>query len=180
MFPQPQSGNTGHMNSGNFLPQGSTAPIPSHMTSQAQTGQLPQSANYSPQHGAANANTTSHLVSQSPMNEASQFSSGNFIVQQGNAAPYTHQPHGVSGGKQNEVVGSLLVVGANAPNASQNAMPSTGSNYMVSQPSKDKFETKSTVWSDTLSRGLVDLNISGGECLSLFNLTLLFLAFQFL
>ncbi|KAL2950567.1 hypothetical protein AAZX31_20G232500 [Glycine max] len=31
----------------------------------------------------------------------------------------------------------------------------------VSQPPKDKFETKSTVWADTLSRGLVNLNISG-------------------
>lgn len=31
---------------------------------------------------------------------------------------------------------------------------------MPPQP-KDKFETKSTVWADTLSRGLVDLNISG-------------------
>ncbi|XP_068664777.1 clathrin interactor EPSIN 2-like isoform X2 [Aristolochia californica] len=29
------------------------------------------------------------------------------------------------------------------------------------QQSKDKFETKSTVWADTLSRGLVNLNISG-------------------
>ncbi|XP_009757776.1 clathrin interactor EPSIN 3 isoform X1 [Nicotiana tabacum] len=29
------------------------------------------------------------------------------------------------------------------------------------QPAKDKFETKSTVWADTLSRGLVNLNISG-------------------
>ncbi|XP_058101716.1 clathrin interactor EPSIN 2-like [Magnolia sinica] len=29
------------------------------------------------------------------------------------------------------------------------------------QPPKDKFETKSTVWTDTLSRGLVNLNISG-------------------
>ena len=34
----------------------------------------------------------------------------------------------------------------------------------VSQPPKDKFETKSTVWADTLSRGLVNLNISGREC----------------
>ncbi|XP_061360191.1 clathrin interactor EPSIN 2-like [Gastrolobium bilobum] len=33
----------------------------------------------------------------------------------------------------------------------------------VSQSSKDKFETKSTVWADTLSRGLVNLNISGSK-----------------
>ncbi|XP_027775297.1 clathrin interactor EPSIN 2 isoform X2 [Solanum pennellii] len=32
-----------------------------------------------------------------------------------------------------------------------------------SQPAKDKFETKSTVWADTLSRGLVNLNISGSK-----------------
>ncbi|KAJ6792513.1 clathrin interactor EPSIN 2 [Iris pallida] len=31
------------------------------------------------------------------------------------------------------------------------------------QPAKDKFETKSTVWSDTLNRGLVNLNISGAK-----------------
>lgn len=34
------------------------------------------------------------------------------------------------------------------------------------QPSEDKFETKSTVWADTLSRGLVSLNISGRELFS--------------
>ena len=37
---------------------------------------------------------------------------------------------------------------------------------MPPQP-KDKFETKSTVWADTLSRGLVDLNISGREFLGM-------------
>ncbi|KAJ6680417.1 EPSIN/ENT-RELATED [Salix purpurea] len=46
--------------------------------------------------------------------------------------------------------------------ASQTALTSsTGSLAIVPQPSKDKFETKSTVWADTLSRGLVNLNISG-------------------
>ncbi|XP_022878835.1 clathrin interactor EPSIN 3-like isoform X2 [Olea europaea var. sylvestris] len=49
-----------------------------------------------------------------------------------------------------------------SPIASQSASPaSTGSPTIVPQPSKDKFETKSTVWADTLSRGLVNLNISG-------------------
>ncbi|XP_074590309.1 clathrin interactor EPSIN 2-like [Curcuma longa] len=32
---------------------------------------------------------------------------------------------------------------------------------MKSAPPKDRFETRSTVWADTLSRGLVNLNISG-------------------
>ncbi|KAI3823147.1 hypothetical protein L1987_04579 [Smallanthus sonchifolius] len=31
------------------------------------------------------------------------------------------------------------------------------------QPAKEKFETKSTVWADTLNRGLVNLNISGSK-----------------
>ncbi|KAL6526693.1 hypothetical protein OROGR_015783 [Orobanche gracilis] len=47
-----------------------------------------------------------------------------------------------------------------APAASINPS-STGSSTIVPQSSKDKFETKSTVWADTLSRGLVNLNISG-------------------
>ncbi|GAB4834159.1 hypothetical protein Ancab_032423 [Ancistrocladus abbreviatus] len=52
------------------------------------------------------------------------------------------------------------------PNTSFSSPPtpsfSAGSVTVVSQlPSKDKFETKSTVWADTLTRGLVDLNISG-------------------
>lgn len=38
---------------------------------------------------------------------------------------------------------------------------STGSLTTSSQPAKDKFETKSTIWTDTLNRGLVNLNISG-------------------
>ncbi|KAK8364947.1 hypothetical protein V6Z11_A02G018600 [Gossypium hirsutum] len=38
---------------------------------------------------------------------------------------------------------------------------SAGALAIVPQPSKDKFELKSAVWADTLSRGLVNLNISG-------------------
>lgn len=120
IYSQSQNGYNGPVNSGNFLPQGSTSAFPSHMAPQAPTAQL------------------------------SQLNSQSFFGQQGNAAPFsspiTHQPA--------------------APNASHYAV-STGSNALVSQPSKDKFETKSTVWADTLSRGLVNLNISGRECLYL-------------
>ncbi|KAG9141365.1 hypothetical protein Leryth_001817 [Lithospermum erythrorhizon] len=51
-------------------------------------------------------------------------------------------------------------VGSSSLMASQPGFPST---TMISSapPAKDKFETKSTVWTDTLSRGLVNLNISG-------------------
>ncbi|KZV26968.1 ENTH/VHS family protein isoform 1 [Dorcoceras hygrometricum] len=47
------------------------------------------------------------------------------------------------------------------PSAVLSNPASVGSSAIVPQPTKDKFETKSTVWADTLSRGLVNLNISG-------------------
>ncbi|KAL8255510.1 hypothetical protein R6Q59_030577 [Mikania micrantha] len=41
---------------------------------------------------------------------------------------------------------------------------STGALAVVrQQPAEEKFETKSTVWADTLNRGLVNLNISGSK-----------------
>ncbi|KAG9139085.1 hypothetical protein Leryth_022606 [Lithospermum erythrorhizon] len=48
-----------------------------------------------------------------------------------------------------------------APQVSQSGFPSSAS--ISTAPAKDKFETKSTVWTDTLSRGLVNLNISGSK-----------------
>ncbi|BAT93522.1 hypothetical protein LR48_Vigan02g275400 [Vigna angularis] len=109
MFPLMQGG---HVNP--TYVQGSMALIPPHTAPQVSMG---QSANY--------------LSSQSPIDQASQFNSGNLMAQQ--------QLH-----------------------ALQNA---------VSQPSsKDKFETKSTVWADTLSRGLVNLNISGPKTNPLANI----------
>ncbi|KAI5432490.1 clathrin interactor EPSIN 2 [Lathyrus oleraceus] len=133
MYSQSQNGYNGSMNSGNYLPQGSSTGFPSHMTPQAptpQAAQQPAQITNFPHHGGSTG---------SPSNN-----SQGFFGQQGNAAPlgssYTHQTP--------------------APNASPYAV-STTSNSLVSQPSKDKFETKSTVWADTLSRGLVNLNISG-------------------
>lgn len=49
------------------------------------------------------------------------------------------------------------------PAAQPNPSPSIGSFAASSQPAKDKFETKSSVWTDTLNRGLVNLNISGSK-----------------
>lgn len=136
MYSQSQNGYNGSMNSGNYLPQGSSTGFPSQMTPQAPTAQPAQITNF-PHHGGSTA-------SPSPTDQASQFNNQSFFGQQGNAAPfsssYTHQ--------------------VPAPNASPYAI-SAAPNSLVSQPSKDKFETKSTVWADTLSRGLVNLNISG-------------------
>ncbi|ESW11115.1 hypothetical protein PHAVU_008G003100 [Phaseolus vulgaris] len=119
--PHSQNGYNGHMNSGNFLPPGSTAAFPSHMTPHTTTGQLSPRTNFS----------------HSPTHQASQFNN-HFIGQQGNAGPFS-----------SPITNQSLV-----PHASQ-------STALVSQPSNAKFETKSTVWADTLSRGLVNLNISG-------------------
>lgn len=148
MYSQSQNGYNGSMNSGNYLPQGSSTGFPSHMTPQAPPQPAPQPVQITnfPHHGGSTG---------SPSN------SQGFFGQQGIPAPlsssYTHQ--------------------APAHNASPYAV-STTSNSLVSQPSKDKFETKSTVWADTLSRGLVNLNISGRECLYFVNT--LFLVFHFL
>ncbi|KAK7272859.1 hypothetical protein RIF29_13899 [Crotalaria pallida] len=143
---------SGHMYGG-FNSQGGSPGAP-NMSPQYQNGYngqmnsgnfLPQAPTSQPSQGTNfPAHATSPMASHSPTNQASQLNNQRFLGQQGNAAPfnspYTHQPL--------------------APNASQHAV-STGSNSLVSQPSKDKFETKSKVWSDTLSRGLVNLNISG-------------------
>ncbi|XP_020220042.1 clathrin interactor EPSIN 2 [Cajanus cajan] len=132
MSPQSQNGYNGHMNSGNFLPQGSTAAFASHMAPQAPTGQLSQGSNF-----------PHHMSSPSPTHQPSQFNSQSFMGQ-GNGAPFN----------------SPITNQSLASNASPYAV-STGTTALVSQPSKDKFDTKSTVWADTLSRGLVNLNISG-------------------
>ncbi|KAM0944942.1 putative ENTH domain-containing protein [Dioscorea sansibarensis] len=50
-----------------------------------------------------------------------------------------------------------------SPLASEVAPYSSAGAPVKSQAAKEKFETKSTVWADTLSRGLVDLNISGAK-----------------
>ncbi|XP_015962914.1 clathrin interactor EPSIN 3 isoform X2 [Arachis duranensis] len=140
---QSQNGYNGAMNSGSYLPQGSTASIPSHVAPQAPTGHLSQNTNFI-NYGGSSPHTTSHMVSHSSTPQAAQFNGQSFMGQQGSAAhlssPLPHQ--------------SL------APSAAPYAV-STSSSSMVSQPGKDKFETKSTVWADTLSRGLVNLNISG-------------------
>ncbi|CAI8591679.1 unnamed protein product [Vicia faba] len=163
MYSQSQNGYNGSMNSGNYLPQGSSTGFPSHMTPQAPTpqpAQQPAQITNFPHHGGSTGSPSQ---------------SQGFFGQQGNAAPlsssYTHQapapnasPYAVSTTSNSLVsqapLSSSYTHQAPAPNASPYAV-STTSNSLVSQPSKDKFETKSTVWADTLSRGLVNLNISG-------------------
>jgi epsin len=121
-----------------------------------------------------------HVSPQAPTGPAMQFNSGNFLPAQGAAAPVaTHIAHQTPTGPavlhNNDRLGNLLPqAGLNAPVTSQqNLSSSIGSLSIVPQPAKDKFETKSTVWADTLSRGLVNLNISGCECFMLANIIII-------
>ncbi|KAF2300124.1 hypothetical protein GH714_009270 [Hevea brasiliensis] len=128
------TGATPQFNDGNFLPQqGSTALVGLQVAHQTATGATPQ------------------------------FNNGNLMPQQGSAAPVVsqvgYQAPAVPAAQHNS---DLFSQGSNTPMASQTAPPSsTGSLAIVPQSSKDKFETKSAVWADTLNRGLVNLNISG-------------------
>ncbi|RWR96651.1 clathrin interactor EPSIN 2-like protein [Cinnamomum micranthum f. kanehirae] len=67
--------------------------------------------------------------------------------------PHAQQP-------SSDTLGNILPQsGPATPTASQGALVPIPT--VKHQPPKDKFEPKSTVWADTLSRGLVNLNISG-------------------
>ncbi|XP_059654260.1 clathrin interactor EPSIN 3-like isoform X2 [Cornus florida] len=125
---------------GSFHPQsGSTAPVAPHMAYQTPAGPAMQQnpANIFPQSGFAS--TAGSQALQTPTRPVSQNNSeflGNLLPQAQPTTSMATQP---------------------APSASAGALA------IVPQPEKNKFETKSTVWADTLSRGLVDLNISGAK-----------------
>ncbi|PPD86132.1 hypothetical protein GOBAR_DD16928 [Gossypium barbadense] len=132
-------------------------------------GSAAQSSNGSLMIGS-NGPLSSQMAAQppSPAAPATQFNTGSFISQQGSAVPVESQsaPQTTndSGAHNNgDVLGSFFSQpGSNTSVAPQTATPSsTGALAIVPQPSKDKFEPKSAVWADTLSRGLVNLNISG-------------------
>lgn len=94
-------------------------------------------------------------------------SNSNLVQQQGFASPAASQvsqyaPFGSTAQPNKDDVSNL------APPSGQSTAQTAsagGPLAVVPQPSKVKFETKSTVWADTLSRGLVNLNISGREFL---------------
>ncbi|GMI92927.1 hypothetical protein HRI_002961900 [Hibiscus trionum] len=105
---------------------------------------------------------------QNPVVPAAQFNTGNFLSRQGSAMPVGSQSASQttdesSAQTNNDVLGGFFSQpGSNTSMAPQTAPPSsTGALAIVLQPSKDKFEPKSAVWADTLSRGLFNLNISG-------------------
>lgn len=90
----------------------------------------------------------------------------------GSTSPFSFSnPAPVSNSLQQPALGSSTVNQAQTPItqapvasfpqqlASQG--PKTTLNSNVKPPQKDKFETKSTVWADSLNKGLIDLNIAG-------------------
>lgn len=82
-------------------------------------------------------------------------------------APVNH--HAATGLISNTTSGSLLQPGLSLQTAhssigtafSSQVAPSTSASTAKPSLAKDKFETKSGVWADTINRGLVNLNISG-------------------
>ncbi|XP_039033797.1 clathrin interactor EPSIN 2-like [Hibiscus syriacus] len=157
--PTQPSSNNGY---GNFIPQSvsTVTQIP---------GSAGQGSNGSLMVGS-NPPVSSQMAPrpQNPTVPAAQFNSGKFLSQQGSAMPVGSQSasqttNGSGAHNNNDVVGGFLSQpGSNTSMAPQTAPPSsTGALARVPQPSKDKFEPKSAVWANTLSRGLVNLNISG-------------------
>ncbi|KAK9714218.1 hypothetical protein RND81_06G079700 [Saponaria officinalis] len=82
-------------------------------------------------------------------------------------------PNGMSSHQNDDFFGGLLpqAGGPAAPSSPLASSRSTGSlDLVLHQPAEKKFETKSTVWADTLNRGLVNLNISGSKINPLSNI----------
>ncbi|XP_047979126.1 clathrin interactor EPSIN 2 isoform X2 [Salvia hispanica] len=155
-----------------------------------QLGQPSMQANYPPQpaHSAPQAGFPSQTMALALPGQAGQAPHSGFHPQGGSMLPnqpnmnfygaYHHQsvaaapaggymvPPTSTGVATNQ--NFLSHMGSQAPQAQSNTLvapvsvtqASTGS---AVAPKPDKFETKSTVWADTLSRGLVNLNISGSK-----------------
>ncbi|KAM3337497.1 clathrin interactor EPSIN 2 isoform X1 [Capsicum galapagoense] len=85
---------------------------------------------------------------------------GNQLGQTSAGQPYLSQPTAASH-MPSQMLQSSQTQTSNALVLTQTTPASTA--LVGTQPAKDKFETKSTVWADTLSRGLVNLNISGSK-----------------
>ncbi|KAL2485408.1 Clathrin interactor EPSIN 2 [Abeliophyllum distichum] len=132
---------------GQSVPMASTFPAQAGQASQmgfpTQSGQPTSLAGFPSQLGSSQAGIQNPLVGQSAESNAKFY--GDNHLQSGSAGP-----------------AAMHMGQFSSAHGSQSVMPSsTMSSAIVPLPSKDKFETKSTVWADTLSRGLVNLNISG-------------------
>ncbi|KAG7629062.1 ENTH domain [Arabidopsis thaliana x Arabidopsis arenosa] len=178
----------GQFDGGSFMtqqPYGVTQQVhvvPSHIPQRTQSGPVAAFGNNNNivgdmhQPGSAPSSSSQTPYPTTPNAPSGQFDGGNFMTQQ----PYgvIPQVHGVpshipqrtqSGpvaahGNSNNVVGDMFSpagLSSLETSASQPSLtPLTGAIEIVPQNQK-KFEPKSTIWADTLSRGLVNFNISG-------------------
>ncbi|KAJ8774871.1 hypothetical protein K2173_018130 [Erythroxylum novogranatense] len=180
MVPQPLVGQASQFNNENFPYQGgSAAPIPATMTPQTPGGQSAPSKNgnfimHPPSTVPVMSPSAVPVMSQTSEQTVtgptpSQLNDGSSSLQQGSVSPIALQgglqtATGPAAQHNSNGFSNLYSQGMSTFVASQATLPSsTGSLAIVTQPAKDKFETKSTVWADTLSRGLVNLNISGSK-----------------
>ncbi|KAL9665807.1 hypothetical protein QQ045_000128 [Rhodiola kirilowii] len=117
---------------------------------------------------------TSHLVPGQSYTATGQYNGGDFLPSSGSSQFYPRHVDIESALKQNRDGLGGMVSQTGSPNqtTSQPVSTAAGPLALVPQPTKDKFETKSTVWADTLSRGLVNLNISG--CKFFFSFPIIF------
>ncbi|KAK3204771.1 hypothetical protein Dsin_018817 [Dipteronia sinensis] len=152
---------------GGFQPQSvSMTPVTSNIAPQMPPGSAAQlsGGNFIPQ-----GSSTAHVMNPQTLGgPATQFNSGNFLTHQGSAVPpasqIVHQNPPVAQQNSDLLNNFLPQAGPNPSMAAQPALlssPGPLAIVPVPQPSKDKFEPKSAVWADTLSRGLVNFNISG-------------------
>nr|XP_043628310.1 clathrin interactor EPSIN 2-like [Erigeron canadensis] len=167
-FPN-SNGHPGQLNNvnGGYQPQGSSAPLPQMNTTQAPQYNI-SSFSQAP---AVTTSTGGQIAS------LGGFSShlGTTVSQAGfpNSNGQPGQLNNVNGGYQPQGSSAPLpqMNTTQAPQYNTSSFPqqpavttSTGALAIVpQQPTKEKFETKSTVWADTLNRGLVNLNISGSK-----------------
>lgn len=114
----------------------------------------PTAASFS-QSPSQNMDVTSNQHNLLPYSAPSNAFNSNFAPQ---------APAGGSSHQNNDFMGGFLQQpGATIPTSLQLASSSSTSSLALvpHQPAEVKFEPKSAVWADTLSRGLVNLNISG-------------------
>ncbi|CAN6994718.1 unnamed protein product [Brassica rapa subsp. trilocularis] len=144
--------------------------VPPH--SQNMTGATPyHSGGFMHQPGSANYNpgAVTSSSSQTPYSNPSG-PAGQFVSHQGHGMPPSHGPQRTQSGPvtmqgNNNFMGDMFSQPGRTNSLSSSSSqpdltPLTGAIEIVPPPQK-KFEPKSSIWADTLSRGLVNFNISG-------------------
>lgn len=139
--------------------------IPAHGSYMAppNAGPNAQPNNFGTYHNGSAVPASSHLTLQTTRPPAHLPSGNNFNPPQGSVASQVSYQTSNFPVVKSEVMGSFNSQAGNYTSMASQQNPPAGSLSTASQASNNKFETKSTVWSDTLSRGLVNLNISGRE-----------------